>query len=328
MIPIKTITYRGIVCIDTFPLELVWGKPDTGLECHNCLAYATFKNVLVGLCKNCANYSYNGKYGNGFFNYPYSDINHNELAYCFGAIHPLHIIHIKGLEYPQNAITITNSDTYSIYNLSLSSNYELSLLLKSPFNIYGLYELQHYYNCDIEVLHMIIDKIKEHKLSFNIWSNDYYNKCLDIEKFYKVSAEDYKLQTDIEKQNETNNNRENSENSENSEKSENSENSENSNTIDVKPKFPCSYCNTYKLKKELKKCSKCYSARYCSIACQRRDWNIKHKKQCGQEQEQEQEQDHEQERDFLNPAHTFEYISTSSSDDSDSDSVDSVSDID
>jgi hypothetical protein len=319
MIPIKTITYRGIVCIDTFPLELVWGKPDTGLECHNCLAYATFKNVLVGLCKNCAMYSYNGKYGKGFFNYPYSNINNNELAYCFGAIHPLHIIHIKGLEYPQNAITIANSDTYSIYNLSLSSNYELSLLLKSPFNIYGLYELQHYYNCDIEVLHMIIDKIKEHKLSFNIWSSDYYNKCLDIEKFYKVSAEDYKIQTDIEKQNETNSNR---------------ENSENSNTIDVKPKYTCSYCNIYKFKKELKKCGKCYSVRYCSIACQTRDWNIKHKTVCREEQA----------RDFLNPARTFEYTrhdlenpapkyeddSSNNSDDSNDsdDSDDSISDID
>ncbi len=302
MINIKTITYRGIVCIDTFPLELVWGKPDTGLECHNCLAYATFKNVLVGLCKNCAMYSYNGKYGKGFFNYPYSNINNNELAYCFGAIHPLHIIHIKGLEYPQNAIT--NRDTYSIYNLSLSSNYELSLLLKPPFNIYGLYELQHYYNCDIEVLHMIIDKIKEHKLSFNIWSIDYYNKCLDIEKFYKVSAEDYKIQTDIEKQNETNNN---------------SDNSENSNTIDVKPKYPCSYCNIYKFKKELKKCGKCYSVRYCSIACQTRDWNIKHKKQCGQEQEQE--------RDLENPARKSEDTSSSISDFSSNDESD-ISDID
>ena len=62
---IGTITHRGIVCIDTFPLELVWGKSSTVLECPNCLDYATFKNVLIGLCKNCALYSYNGKYGNG-----------------------------------------------------------------------------------------------------------------------------------------------------------------------------------------------------------------------------------------------------------------------
>jgi hypothetical protein len=42
MININTITYRGIVCIDTFPLELVWAKANTVLECHNCLEYATF----------------------------------------------------------------------------------------------------------------------------------------------------------------------------------------------------------------------------------------------------------------------------------------------
>ena len=30
---------------------------------------------------------------------------------------------------------------------------------------------------------MIINKVVEHRISFNIWSNDYYSKCLDIEKF-------------------------------------------------------------------------------------------------------------------------------------------------
>ena len=270
MININTITYRGIVCIDTFPLELVWGKSYTVLECNNCLEYATFKNVLVGLCKNCALYSYNGKYGNGFYKYPYSDISNDEFSYCFGAIHPLHILSIKGIEYPQ--IAINYSDTYSIYNLSLSSKNELSLLLKPPFNIYGLSNFQHYYNCDIEVLHMIIDKIKEHKLTFDIWSNKYYTDCLTIEKFYKVSAEDYKIQNDIENKN-----------------GENGENDDNHG--DSKPKYPCSYCNIYKIKTELKKCSKCYDVRYCSIACQIRDWNAEHKTNCEQGQGQGQGQD-------------------------------------
>ena len=61
MLSINTITHRGIVCIDTFPKELIWGKQQTALECPNCLHYATYKNILVGLCKNCASYSYNNK---------------------------------------------------------------------------------------------------------------------------------------------------------------------------------------------------------------------------------------------------------------------------
>jgi len=247
MINRKTITYRGIVCIDTFPLELVWSKTDTVLECNNCLTYATFKNVLVGLCINCANNSYNGKYGKGFYNYPYNDSSDDEISYCFGNIHPLHIINIKGLEYPQTALN--SIESYTIYNLSLSSKHELNLLLQIPFNIYGLYELQTYYNCDIEVLYMIIEKIKEHKLTFNIWNVNYYTKCLDIEKFYKISKEDYNIDNIIY------------------------------DTI-VKTKYSCYYCNMYKYKVDLKKCGKCYNVRYCSIACQSRDWDTKHKSVC------------------------------------------------
>jgi len=244
---INTITHRGIVCIDTFPLELVWCKKNTVLECDNCLTYATFKNVLVGLCKNCAIYSYNKKYGKGFINYPYSNIINNEISYCFGNINPLHILNIKGIEYPQ--IAINNNDTYSIYNLSLSHVNEINLLIEEPFNIYGLYNFKNYYNCDIEVLYMIIDKIKELQLSFNIWCSNYYNECLNIEKFYKVNKEEYILQNDT-----TN--------------------------IYNKLKYKCSYCNTYKYKKELKKCSNCFNVRYCSIACQKRDWIKEHKIAC------------------------------------------------
>jgi hypothetical protein len=251
---IGTITYRGITCIDTFPLELVWGKSNTVLECSNCLEYATFKHVLIGLCKNCAIYSYNGKYGNGFYNFPYSNTTNSEISLCFGNIHPLHIIHIKGLEYPQTAIN--SFETYSIYNLSLSPYSELSLLLQEPCNVYGLFEFQTYYNCDIEVLHMILNTIKEHKLSYSIWSRKYYTKCLNIEKFYKVS-EDYKIQND------------------------NPINNRNLN------KYPCNYCKTYKLKSELKTCGKCGNVRYCSIACQIRDWIDNHEFNCKQEQVQD-----------------------------------------
>ena len=117
---VQTINIKGIVCIDTFPKELIWGKVNTALECSNCLTYATFKNVLVGLCKNCAKYSYDNKYGEGFLQFPYSNISNDEFSNCFGNINPINILNINGLEYPQTALKHT--DTYSIYNLSMMSN--------------------------------------------------------------------------------------------------------------------------------------------------------------------------------------------------------------
>jgi len=243
MLSINTITHRGIVCIDTFPKELIWGQKNTALECSNCLHYATYKNILVGLCNNCALYSYNNKYGKGFINYPYTTNNTNEIAMCFGNIHPNQILDIKGLDYKQEALNYNHS--YTIYNLSLSTKDELDLLLNKNFICYGLPEFQQYYNCDFEVLCMIIDKIIDHKLKFNIWSKEYYDECLQIETFYKNNT-DYELNTRAKSKN----------------------------------KYQCRYCKSYKYKKELKKCSKCLTIYYCSISCQSRDWKEQHKLEC------------------------------------------------
>jgi hypothetical protein len=42
----------------------------------------------------------------------------------------------------------------------------------------------------------------------------------------------------------------------------------------------CSYCNNENLGLELKKCSQCKSAEYCSKECQVADWKGLHKKHC------------------------------------------------
>ena len=42
----------------------------------------------------------------------------------------------------------------------------------------------------------------------------------------------------------------------------------------------CSHCESSDTKKELKTCSKCKTAKYCSRECQVQDWEMKHKTQC------------------------------------------------
>jgi hypothetical protein len=45
----------------------------------------------------------------------------------------------------------------------------------------------------------------------------------------------------------------------------------------------CSYCSSQGLKLELKKCSQCKIAHYCSKRCQAADWRAGHKKECERE---------------------------------------------
>ena len=45
-------------------------------------------------------------------------------------------------------------------------------------------------------------------------------------------------------------------------------------------KKKCEYCDNFKSKKYLRKCEHCEFAYYCSIACQTRDWQNNHKKNC------------------------------------------------
>ncbi|GAQ90657.1 hypothetical protein KFL_006680060 [Klebsormidium nitens] len=43
--------------------------------------------------------------------------------------------------------------------------------------------------------------------------------------------------------------------------------------------LPCDQCGALKSPGELKRCSRCKSARYCSAQCQRADWK-EHRKTC------------------------------------------------
>ena len=145
---LKIVTPRGIKCISTFPLELVWGKQNSCLECKNCAEYATYNNIIIGICINCAEHYYNGKYGSGYyinlsgkdnFTKPlaFGKLNTNDVINKLKSINPNNISY----EYPN---TNNSIHVFSIYDMviRLSKN-DINLLLKK-YN-YGWVEFYKYY---------------------------------------------------------------------------------------------------------------------------------------------------------------------------------------
>ena len=53
--------------------------------------------------------------------------------------------------------------------------------------------------------------------------------------------------------------------------------------ISLEIKYKCCYCNEYKIRKDLKKCSRCKAVKYCSLLCQKRHWRAEidgHRRNC------------------------------------------------
>ena len=298
--PLSIVTYRGIKCISTFPIELVWGKPGTCLECANCVAYASngyssnsydsnehsSNGVLLGLCTNCAP-EYNGKYGSGFHGFleDMEDMQDNNeyslnLGYqrnlrIFGDIDPFEIDlnTLPSSEYKQKANI--SKDAYSVYNLAQTSNSDFNLLVNKyivpEHENYGWLEFKKEYpfpndNND-EILGMLIDKIDELRTQFDQWNPEFLERCEKIEKLFKQNINNINITniTDITNINNI---------------------ADRYQIIPLEPsiQYQCEYCKQYKDRKELKKCSKCKAVRYCSLICQKRDWNCEyeaHRQTCG-----------------------------------------------
>jgi len=258
--PYTIITHRGIKCASTIPKELIWGKPNTVLTCKNCLYYASYKNVLVGICYNCAE-TYNGRYGKGFNKTKDYENEYLPNELLFGGINPADIdfSYLPNNEYTQ--VAIENEDAYSVYNLAQTSQSDFNLLInninRTSLDNYGWQEFKKIYSKPTdendENLDVLINKINELRLQFNQWSPEFLEKCLEIENAFK----------------------------------NNSSQSEN-NLLHFEESFEiknqCAYCKQYKVRKDLKKCSKCKEVRYCSYLCQKRHWNTEidgHRQNCG-----------------------------------------------
>jgi len=150
---------------------------------------------------------------------------------------------------------------YSIYNLASLSQSDFDNIVNNDTRGPKFYEFINHYKkisnrfeyddeTDIETneyITILIDHINSLRQKFNKWSFKFYKKCLKIEKFFKVKKGD---RDDDEEDN------------------------------DVLDTLKCAFCEQYKLRKDLKKCGICKTVRYCSIACQSRDWKLKHRADC------------------------------------------------
>jgi len=259
-------TYRGIKCASTIPKELIWGKPNTVLECANCIAYASYKNVLVGLCGNCAP-TYDNKYGSGF----HCIMEETENKTIFGNIYidDIDFASLPNNEYEQ--VAINSYEAYTVYNLAKCAITDLDLLF-SPNIIpeeenYGWKEFKKIYSSPNdnddkhEILNMLLRKIDELQTQFNQWSSEFLERCMKIENFFKRN-ESTNIYPYIYRDSDILNQR---------------------NHISLEIKDKCCFCNEYKIRKDLKKCSRCKAVKYCSLLCQKRHWQAEidgHRRNC------------------------------------------------
>ena len=265
-------TYRGIKCASTIPKELIWGKPNTALECANCIAYASYKNVLVGLCGNCAP-TYDNKYGSGF----HCIMEETENKTIFGNIYidDIDFASLPNNEYEQ--VAINSYEAYTVYNLAKCAITDLDLLF-SPNIIpeaenYGwkefikIYSSPNYNDDKYEILNMLLRKIDELQNQFDQWSPEFLERCLKIEKFFKRNEANnissyINTDSDILQQRQQ---------------------TQQTQDISLEIKYKCCYCNEYKIRKDLKKCSRCKAVKYCSLLCQKRHWRAEidgHRRNC------------------------------------------------
>ena len=274
--PYTIIIHRNIKCASTIPKELIWGKPNTVFECKNCIHYASIKNVLVGICYNCAE-AYEFKYGHGFNktkDYKNESLPNESLPneLLFGGINPADIdfSYLPNNEYTQ--VAIENEDAYSVYNLAKTPIKDLDLLFSKYIipetDNYGWKEFKKIYSFpnddNDEILYMLLIKIDELQTKFDQWNPEFLKRCAKIEKFFKRNQANniHILDTDVDADADAMQER---------------------NELSIEIKEQCCYCKEYNIRKDLKKCSKCKEVKYCSINCQKRHWsdaNNGHRQNC------------------------------------------------
>ena len=197
----------------------------------------------------------------------------NELL--FGGINPADIdfSYLPNNEYTQ--VAIENEDAYSVYNLAKTPIKDLDLLFSKYIipetDNYGWKEFKKIYSFpnddNDEILYMLLIKIDELQTKFDQWNPEFLERCAKIEKFFKRNQANniHILDTDADA-------------------NADADAMQERNELSIEIKEKCAYCKEYKIRKDLKKCSKCKEVKYCSINCQKRHWKAEtdsHRQNCG-----------------------------------------------
>ena len=245
---------RGKYVISSMPTEWIFGQENTLLECHKCMQDATWRGVLIGPCVDCS-VIYQGA-PVGFFEKEYAHaMPAGSSAAPFGfysgygrdVCRQIDALMPEDLHIPPVAYPVKHDDAYSFYGIAELGNYtaDTSYLLES---VYGQDIINRRYKCDssddgderwfsiTSLWGKLAEEFDQHSLPF-------YKKCEKMEKAWTqcVSAT---TQAEVD--------------SEMAQKK-----------IDKNKMHDCHYCGNMAV---TMLCGACKAVRYCSVACQHRDW--------------------------------------------------------
>ena len=257
---------RGKYVISSMPDKLVFGIPGTLLECQNCMDNASWRGVLIGACQECE-----FKYSGLLIGFDVKDSLQDRpgcssaktFGFFCGYAHAICnkidkiLDQYEDAPIPLEPRSIKTEDAYSFYGLASLKEDNFRLMLATPeavaifANRYYIKRSEHwsYHTRNdgprYEGLRYaaIIRAISSLRAEFNPQSKDFYALCEKMEKEWMLCP-DATNQEEVLLLNK--------------EKAQKKEQHE------------CDYCGDIK---ETKKCGQCQSVRYCSVACQSRDWS-------------------------------------------------------
>ena len=244
---------RGKYVISSIPDAMVFGIPGTLLECQNCMDNASRKGVLIGACQECE-LIYSG------LSIGFDEKVHDEampgsssakpFGFYRGFAYDVCVKISKILEQvedsriPSEPRAIKKEDVYSFYGLASLEVDDFNLIYQG-YAYVEFHEFHERYNIQREGRHdAIVHAIDSLRDAFDPFSKEFYNKCEKMEKEW-IMCPDAKSQEEVLE-------------AMGKEKDK------------IVLEKQCHYCGDIK---PLKKCGKCKSIRYCSVACQSKDWS-------------------------------------------------------
>lgn len=246
---------RGKYVISSMPKHLVFGIPGTLLECQQCMDNATWRGVLIGACQECA-LKYNSVYtfGKGYEKKEQKEILCDPSTAPFGFYTGFSYVVCEKINeilgddsnLPKEPRYIKTNEAYSFYDLASLPKMEFSLMLDTRSAVTFFAERYHIKPNNYNVYEgprysAIISAIYQLRNIFNTQNKEFYTKCEKMEKEW-IMCHEANTQKEVLEKNEKN----------------------------EEEKEQCYYCGNVK---PLKACGKCKNIKYCSIACQSRDWS-------------------------------------------------------